>query len=341
MLTLSKISLLPMKHYRPLLIPEIGLRVGSLEIRSLRMNRHTPENQVGSHRHEEFDQIIVCIQGRCQLRINDKSRGGRPGAVLVVPKGVRHAFIQSASAPSLCLVLDVVIDRDPEELSLRSDLTAPELSGLKARISTLFRLAKVESPNVRFEVVGVLGDVLDPVLKAIGYLRRDSSRTRTAAPQPMARMLDRLLAKPGSNDLDISEIAQRLGYQQDHLNRRLKSETGLTIGQYRSRLRLQKAQQFLRGGRSVQESAELAGFPDKNYFSRWFRQQTGMTATAWRRENVATPMAEATEVGVSATGHSSRRNRLVEPQSQSTGDDFDEVELPSPSERRSTGMFRR
>jgi AraC-like DNA-binding protein len=29
--------------------------------------------------------------------------------------------------------------------------------------------------------------------------------------------------------------------------------------------------------------ADRAGFQDQNYFSRWFRKQTGLTPTKWRK----------------------------------------------------------
>jgi len=275
-----------MKHYRPLLVPSLDLSLGGLRIRGVRLNRHTPESQIGSHCHE-FDQLIACLQGRCQLSIEGKTRSGRPGAVFAVPAGTEHGFLTLRKAAPLCLVIDLDFAEGRPPTSPRADLTAPELSMVKGRLSTLFRNVQIETPAMRLPVAAVICDVLDPLLKTVGCVQREAGSRHGAAPQPVARMLDRLLERPGADDFDIAQIAERLGYQQDHLNRRLKTETGLTIGQYRSRYRLKKAQQFLRAGRSVQETAELSGFPDKNYFSRWFRLQAGVTATTWRRENSA------------------------------------------------------
>jgi AraC-like DNA-binding protein len=48
-------------------------------------------------------------------------------------------------------------------------------------------------------------------------------------------------------------------------------------------VRLETAQAALRSTATVAEAANQSGFDDPNYFSRWFRRQTGRTPRAWRR----------------------------------------------------------
>ena len=51
----------------------------------------------------------------------------------------------------------------------------------------------------------------------------------------------------------------------------------------RDRVRLETAQAALRSTATIAEAASQSGFDDPNYFSRWFRRQTGRTPGAWRR----------------------------------------------------------
>ena len=202
-------------------------------------------------------------------------------------------FVNSVKAPSLCLVLDLDLPENLRPSTTRSDLTAPNLSEVKARVAAMFRNLHIESPALRFRLAGAICDILDPVLKALGCIASPTGSRHAAGPKPISKMIDRLLERPGGERMEIAEIAQRLGYQQDNLNRRLKSESGLTVGQYRSQKILKRAQHYLRAGHSVQETAQLTGFPDKNYFSRWFRLQAGITARAWCQENVEPPKGTA------------------------------------------------
>jgi AraC-like DNA-binding protein len=70
----------------------------------------------------------------------------------------------------------------------------------------------------------------------------------------------------------------------DALSRRLKREHGLGLRGLRDQERLQAAQAALREQSNIATAAGKAGFEDPNYFARWFRRQTGLTPSAWRRK---------------------------------------------------------
>jgi len=75
------------------------------------------------------------------------------------------------------------------------------------------------------------------------------------------------------------------GYQHDYLNRLLKEHEGLTLGQLRAHKLLARVQRLLRQAGSIAEVAEAVGFDDPNYFARWFRKQTGLSPSRWRRHS--------------------------------------------------------
>jgi len=75
-----------------------------------------------------------------------------------------------------------------------------------------------------------------------------------------------------------------VGLQKDYLNRLIRSGTGLTLGQWRAKKILAEVEKELRRGGKMVEVAERCGFMDANYFTRWFRRQTGMTPKAWQKK---------------------------------------------------------
>ncbi len=82
------------------------------------------------------------------------------------------------------------------------------------------------------------------------------------------------------------EAVELSGYHPDHLSRLVRSETGLNLRALAAQTRLHLAQRLLREHALVRVVAEAAGFPDQNYFARWFKKQTGQSPMAWRGTRV-------------------------------------------------------
>lgn len=87
-------------------------------------------------------------------------------------------------------------------------------------------------------------------------------------------------ADPG---LSIGQVAAKLGLSEGHLSHLFKKETGMTVGSYLTRCRMQKAMALLREGKlRVYEVAEAVGYKDITYFSGTFKKITGMSPTEYQ-----------------------------------------------------------
>ena len=81
----------------------------------------------------------------------------------------------------------------------------------------------------------------------------------------------------------MSALATQLGVSPRTLIRRFKSATGVSIGQYLQQRRLDEAQALLRRTNlSITEVGVAVGINDASHFSRMFREQTGLTPSAFR-----------------------------------------------------------
>ena len=271
-----------MKNYRPLLFENLDLRLAGFHISCLRLNRHAPEAEPDPHRHDDHGQILVYLSGTGWQDIDGARTPARPGTVIYVAPGQLHAFERQRSRRPLCLVFDIAIDRDRPAVNSVAQLNATDLTRVRARLSSLFGLGAHDPEAMLLKLGAGVLDILDPALSALGCLGKNRP------PMPSSRItrrVERALATADreSQNPSLGELARRLGYQHDYLNRQLQAECGLTLGQLRPSARLEHAQRLLRDHRlSISAVAERVGLLDNNYFARWFKQQTGMSPSAWR-----------------------------------------------------------
>lgn len=89
-------------------------------------------------------------------------------------------------------------------------------------------------------------------------------------------------------DLDpesVDEMAAVAGLSRAHFVRRFKAAVGVPPWRWVLARRIARAQALLGDPqRSIKEVARASGFTDPDYFSRCFRRETGLTASAWRSQ---------------------------------------------------------
>lgn len=85
----------------------------------------------------------------------------------------------------------------------------------------------------------------------------------------------------------IEQVAQYLGIDRRTIHRHLQRKS-LTFSDIVDAVRKDQVVRYLaHGGRTLAETSDLLGFSGQSAFSRWFRQQFGCTAQAWREQRKA------------------------------------------------------
>ncbi|MDT0266990.1 substrate-binding domain-containing protein [Streptomyces sp. DSM 44915] len=126
------------------------------------------------------------------------------------------------------------------------------------------------------ETVRLLGSLLE---------RADPAAQRAAAP---VRYALAYLEQHYRHRFSRWQVAQVAGVSEDHLGRLFHRELGLTLWEYLTRLRIQRAKERLAtSDDSVQTVARAVGFHDRAYFSRVFRRLTGVAPHAYRETDGA------------------------------------------------------
>lgn len=86
-----------------------------------------------------------------------------------------------------------------------------------------------------------------------------------------------------SAQMTVASLAEQMAVSPGALSRRFRAETGGTPARYLDGLLLQRAQQLLLSSdEPIGRIADVLGFCDQFYFSRWFRQHRQETPSAYR-----------------------------------------------------------
>ncbi len=86
-------------------------------------------------------------------------------------------------------------------------------------------------------------------------------------------------------EISLTFLAKRVGYSESHLSRRFKEETGENIKDYMRRVRVERGKLLLETSElSVQDISERLHYCSAGYFSKVFREETGMLPSEYRAE---------------------------------------------------------
>jgi signal transduction histidine kinase/DNA-binding response OmpR family regulator/ligand-binding sensor domain-containing protein len=134
----------------------------------------------------------------------------------------------------------------------------------------------------------------DAVASESASLLADSQRSEalSEAADPFMAILQRVLDRQLSNArFGVDELASALQLSRVQLYRKVKALTGFTVTELMRNYRLGQARQRLRTGQSVADVADAVGFESASYFARCFREQYGLTPTAYQRGEEPAPSA--------------------------------------------------
>ncbi|WNS43757.1 helix-turn-helix domain-containing protein [Paenibacillus sp. MMS20-IR301] len=85
-------------------------------------------------------------------------------------------------------------------------------------------------------------------------------------------------------NLTLNSCAQAVHLSPSYFANAFKKETGMTLIQYITKMRMERAKELLIAGAQVQEISLMLGYEDRPYFSGLFKKYCGMTPTAFRQK---------------------------------------------------------
>ncbi|WP_152397383.1 response regulator [Paenibacillus guangzhouensis] len=87
-------------------------------------------------------------------------------------------------------------------------------------------------------------------------------------------------------EISLQDIAAKFFLSREYIARKFKQEYGVTLLDYLSRFRIDKAKQLLHNPHlRIVQVAEMVGYQDEKYFSKVFKKLEGMTPGEFRKEH--------------------------------------------------------
>lgn len=116
-------------------------------------------------------------------------------------------------------------------------------------------------------------DVNDTVIQ----IRRDREKRPV---QEAKRILDQRFRE----DISLTELSAMLNLSHTYLSTLFKEETGITVSQYLTKIRMKEARRLLLTSQDqVSQIAVQVGYQDEKYFMRVFKKENGLTVSEFRR----------------------------------------------------------
>ena len=138
----------------------------------------------------------------------------------------------------------------------------------------------------------------DAVRKAVDYVQgtqRRSGSVQAAGedsrdPEEEGRMvrIERYIKEHIDENISRDDLCRELNLSPNYLSRAFREKSGMTLQNYIKQVRIQEAQRLLRyTNRPVTLIAQDTGYTTLSYFSSVFREATGMTPFAYRKQKKA------------------------------------------------------
>jgi AraC family L-rhamnose operon transcriptional activator RhaR len=267
-----------MRRFRSLLIDEANIRIPGLVVTRLALHRHLDEHaSVEPHRHKHC-QALLYLGNKGRQVVDGINVQVEPGTLVVVPPGAAHAFHRADRRPPLCLAIDFRVHPTRTRTVAVCNVNRSAITEVRHNLAQLIRLRTTTGDAFHWDGAIIVLQTLMLCLRAAGWIEPSIPSAATGESRGIQRLLATMPLE-GS----LLGVIQRSGYQRDHLNRLVKQDTGLSLGQFRAQQRLIKAKELLSQGVSIASTAAVIGLPDSGYFARWFRRQTGQAPSVWTR----------------------------------------------------------
>ncbi|MBO0783008.1 MAG: helix-turn-helix transcriptional regulator [Ktedonobacteraceae bacterium] len=277
----------------------LSLRLGSFNSEILGWGYFEPRwwrNYLHTH---SFFEVCYAFQGRGLFRLQDHDYQIRAGQVFVAGPGETHEIIAADDEPlgiyfwSYTLVpTEQGTARDSDTL-LNAFLTghrplATPGPSMQQTLNLLTEEAARREAGYTQAIEGLVTKLLLDTARAVTDTPPITDPPSTPvrnADEAVTRLITRYLRDNYRRPLSLRDLAAQVHLSERHTARIFQKTTGISPMEYLCRLRIDIATQLLLDRQlPIKEIAQAIGYPDVRYFGTLFRQRTGFTPAAFRRD---------------------------------------------------------
>ena len=224
-------------------------------------------------RGRQLNGFVLVIQGQCRYEWDDQEAVLEPGSLLYLPAGCRRTAIVTQHPYSFYRLSFVATELVSGEQVLFSQ--SPWVPAVQAGKS-LFALAEAMVKSTLSRADAFRSGAL--MLEFLDTLSRQLKPHTADRIAPALDYIETHYTQPA----DIPSLARMCALSESQFFAAFRKKTGMSPIRYRNHLRVNQAKLLLAGEEStVQEVAALLGFESTHYFSRVFKEHTGVAPSAY------------------------------------------------------------
>lgn len=251
-------------------------------------DQHAPSSWfIGMHSHDTWELYLQLGGPATSWAVGDRGCTVPPRGLLAVPPGVPHTMTALSTAPyHFCFLAlspaDILPPGDLHPLwHRRRPFTIADAGSLVAPFELFLREVTTDRP---MRAVG-LAHTAALVLIEATRLAASSRPGRPLALRPAIARARLLIETHLADRLTIGDLAAAAHLSPAYFAELFRAETGQSPGQYRNRLRIERARLLLaETDMPVTMIAADLGYSSSQHFATAFRRGTGATPSQYRRQ---------------------------------------------------------
>jgi AraC family transcriptional activator of pobA len=253
--------------------------------------------EINPHRHHGLFQVLWLEQGEANFQLDGRRGVLAEGAVLLVPQHCVHGFKFSKDAQGMVATLaySLIDSLDSDLAHELTTLAEPVHCDLNDLVSAAAIEAGLRALYFEYQQRDRYHQALieSLVSTTLAWLMRENlaqARHRVGVTVVRARehlagfvaLVDKSFAKHTTLD----HYAVQLGISVAHLNAICREVSGRSALQLiHERLMVEARRELIYTSMTIKEIAELLGFSDPAYFTRFFKRQMGMSPKDFRSQS--------------------------------------------------------
>jgi len=231
---------------------------------------HYPIHNRGRQHHG----IIYAMEGYEEYRMRDMSLRTEPGDVFYLPKSEEYEVTtQDSHCTVLCIEFETCAPLNARPFKLRPGSTRL----FKSWFLEIERCWQMKQAGWAMECMSMAYHILSEVQRQLmlSYYPREKMEKI----QPGVDYLHQHFADPS---IRVDDLAEKCGFHPRYFAKVFRDTFGTSPKQYLLQLRMERARELILSNRyTISQVAKMTGFADIYHFSKTFKQENGVSPTAY------------------------------------------------------------